>query len=663
MIITFYNKIFKGKFFNKVFLIYSLITICAIIIIAHMASLNIDISLKNKETQNNSKVLTNINVFFEQKISSSKNIAVNTYTNNPIISDIIYLSKNGYNKYIHYKYDKLLNSNENKYNGFENFFDSCLYRDKDIVGICIYSSTQSDAFMYSNRGLTIHNKNPIITDYIKNSWTKDQGIMIIPSHSVDYGDKNDSRAFTVVYQVKDTFSSDIACHIAIDYSLEGINKEFSKYSRDYKGNVLIFTNKGKTIYDSSNLYYNTDCNFYSTLKNLQKDSKLYDKNIIDTVISSHSDTLGAAILPLKLLKNSRNNSSRTIYLISIACITLTLLLTFIIIKTFSKRINLLMHGIKCMDTGNHSSRIVVKNKGDEISDIAKSFNNMCDNLNKYIQKVYVLDIKQKQAQLKALQAQINPHFLYNTLESIRMRALVNGSKDVAQMIYLLSALFRNSVREKSIINISEEIKYCKMYMELFNMKFMDSIKLTFDVKEDTLNYGIIKHSIQPLIENYIIHGINTQRDDNVLTIRVFKYNDEIYIYIIDNGMGIPCKKLNDILKSFKNTHIENGCNLGINGEKNCDLDSNVKKDSDLDINSQKNSGLVPNVEKGPDLEINVENDSGLGLKNVNERIGLLFGNMYGIDIYSEYGKGTVVLMKLPAKTREELERNVQFDNS
>lgn len=612
MIVTLYNKIFRHKFFNKVFLIYALITICAIIVIAYMVSLNIDNSLKNREAKNNSKILTSINYSFDQKIAASRSIITNIYTNSSINSEIVYLAKNGYNKHLEYKYNKLLSSTDNKYNGFESYFDSCLYREKDILGICIYSSTQPNTFVYSNEGLTIDNKDPIITNYIDNYPVNEQGILIIPAHTVNYLNNSDSIAFTVVYQVKDTFSSDIAGYVTIDYSLDRINQEFRKYSNEYKGTVLIFTQQGKTIYDSSNIYYNKVYPFYITLTR-QNDPYFYENNIVDTIISSDSGTLSAAILPKILLEEVKNSSTRTIHLISISCIALTFLLTFIIMKTFLKRINLLMHGIKCINSGDLSSRIVVKNKQDEISEIAESFNNMCDNLNTYIEKVYLLDIKQKQAQLNALQAQINPHFLYNTLESIRMRAIVNGSKDVGEMIYLLSSIFRNSVKEKFIISISEEIKYCKMYIELFNMRFMNNIKLTFDIKEDTLNYGIIKHSIQPLIENYIIHGINMERGNNSLTIRVFKYEGEIYVYIIDNGSGIPRKKVNQIKEYLMNS--------------------------------------------------NDKSISGLGLKNVNERIILLFGNSYGIDIYSEYEKGTVVLLKLPAKTREELESNVQNVNS
>ncbi len=612
--VNLYNKIFAHKFFNKIFVIYSLVTICAIVIIAYIVSININISLENRETKSNGKVLADINSYFDQKITASRNIAENIYTNSSLHYEISYLMNNGYSKHLQYKYDKLLSSPENKFNGFENYFSSCLYMDSDLTGICIYSNKQSDAFVYSNTGRTIYNKDSNITKYI-NAYPKNhQGMMIVPAHPAHYhnGDVT-SLAFTAIYQIKDNFSSDVLGYIAIDYSLDGITKEFNKHSADYKGAVLIFTKQGDTIFDSSDTYYSNTYPYYNILNSPQNSSEFYDKNIVNTLSTVDSGILTAAILPKQLIFKNEASMQKRIFLISFACIAVTLLFTFITMLTFSKRINSLMSGIRNINSGNLSGRITVKNKYDEISDIANSFNNMCDNLNEYIEKVYMSDILQKQAQLKALQAQINPHFLYNTLESIRMRALLNGSKDVAEMIYLLSSLFRNSVKEKSIVGINEEIKHCKMYLDLFNMRFMDNIKVTFDVKDDVLNYGIIKHALQPLIENYIVHGVDTERPDNLLTIRIFIHDGDIFIYVIDNGNGIEEEKLHRIRQSLTN----------------------------------------------PDLSAS----PGLGLSNVNERIMLLFGNKYGIDVFSEYGNGTVISLKIPAKTREELENLVQGINS
>ncbi|HEX3028772.1 MAG TPA: ATP-binding protein, partial [Clostridia bacterium] len=172
-----------------------------------------------------------------------------------------------------------------------------------------------------------------------------------------------------------------------------------------------------------------------------------------------------------------------------------------------------------------------------------------------------------------------------------------------------SSIFRNSIKGKPIVTVGNEIKYCKMYLDLFNMKTSNPVKVEFDIKEGTEEYGIMRDFIQPVIENYVIHGFDPDKDENVLTVRVFKDEYDLYIYVIDNGSGINCGKLKEIEKSLK--------------------------------------GLP------------AENSQGLGLSNVNDRIKLLFGERYGVDILSQEGIGTVVILKLPLKTREELERYVQ----
>jgi len=293
----------------------------------------------------------------------------------------------------------------------------------------------------------------------------------------------------------------------------------------------------------------------------------------------------------------------------LAIIASTITLTYFIMRTFKRRVNSVVDSMKKVHRSNFSIRIPVKNEQDEISEIASGFNTMCEEINEYINKVYVSEIKQKNAQMKLLQAQINPHFLYNTLEVIRMRAVTRGVNEVGEMIYLLSALLRSSIKEKTIVSIREEIKYSKMYLELFKIRYNDRLAVDFNICEDVLELGILKLSLQPLIENYIVHGMNTGRKDNKLTIRIFRHKDIIFVYSIDNGSGIEKGKLESIKKSLE---------------------------------KWGDSGSLS-----------------LGLVNVNERIKILYGQQYGVDIYSEENRGTVVMLKLPAKTKEELDAYVQ----
>lgn len=614
MLVKLYNRHIKQKFFNKMFLLYLSITTAVILILAYMVNININISLLNKEKENNQQVLGNINTYFEQKISSSKNIVQNIYTNSMLQSEILYLMENGYAKHLRYKYDKLLTSPENKYYGFEEYFNSWLARDSDILGISIYSNKQVPAYIYSNTSSIIFPKDTAVTKYLLDA-DNTFDTRVIPSHPVHYlaGNGQNIQAFTVAYHINARFSSIPLGVITIDYAVDGIYKAFSRYAKDYKGKIVILTHNGLVVFDSSNTYYNKEYPYFEDIKKSLESPGNNKKHIIHTAYSEDSGVLISAVLSRDDVIKSASRIGQTVYLIAFSCIGAAFLLTYFTLNTFRKRINAVMEGIKNIRQGDLSGRINIECEGDEISEIAASINGMCSDLSKYIEKVYVSEIQQKNAQLKALQAQINPHFLYNTLESIRMRALIKGAKEVSDMIYLLSNLFRSSIKDSMIISIDEEIRHSRMYLELFNIRFMDKVKVNFDVKSDVLHCVILKHSIQPIIENYILYGLDMNRDDNCLTIKAVKELNDIFIYIMDNGTGISRDKLDSIKDSLHS--------------------------------------------------LNKKTSSSMGLANVNERLKLLFGNEYGMDIKSSKENGTVVTLKIPAKTKEELDKYVQIADS
>ncbi|NLD46737.1 MAG: histidine kinase, partial [Clostridiaceae bacterium] len=417
------------------------------------------------------------------------------------------------------------------------------------------------------------------------------------------------RVFSIAYQVNEVFSSTALGIITIDYKTDGIGKAFSRFADNYKGRIVILAPQDEIIFDSSGTCIEKETPLAMKPAATTDYSDNNGNDVISTEVSSSSGVLTFAVISGKLIQKEATKAQSTIFIIAIVCIIFTILLTHFVMNKFSRRINSVMEGIKNIRSGNFSTRIPIEDEEDEISEIASSFNGMCTDMNEYIRKVYVSEIHQKNAQLNALQAQINPHFLYNTLEAIRMKALVKGAKEAGDMIYLLSNLFRSSIKNKMIISIDEEIKHSKMYIELFNLRFMNKIKLDFIIEDDTRNYAIIKHSIQPLIENYILHGLDMERDDNSLLIKSVKEGNDIYIYIMDNGTGISKERLDSIKVSLHN--------------------------------------------------LNGRSSSSIGLSNVNERIKLLFGDKYGVSIESSEAKGTVVTLRIPSMTIEELEKNVQ----
>ena len=303
--------------------------------------------------------------------------------------------------------------------------------------------------------------------------------------------------------------------------------------------------------------------------------------------------------------------SISILLIDLIVFVVAELIFYNKIKKLSDRMDMLLIAMDQVKEGNMEVDIPIGNEADEISIISKHFNEMCKQLNDYIEKSYLAELKekraevsQKKAELMALQSQINPHFLYNTLESIRMKAICNGDREVGRMLYILAFLFRNQLKENDIIPIRSEINYCQKYLEIFKFRYEEKFEFTINCPEEILDKQIIKFTLQPLIENYFVHGIKLENNDNRISINIKEKNNKIIIEIEDNGKGIErekIKKLNRILS------------VRGNGGKS------------------------------------------IGITNANERIGILYGEEYGIRILENVKVGTKIIVIIP---KREVDSNV-----
>lgn len=223
-----------------------------------------------------------------------------------------------------------------------------------------------------------------------------------------------------------------------------------------------------------------------------------------------------------------------------------------------------------------------------------------------INKVYDIRLKQKEAELNSLQNQINPHFLYNTLESIRGAALYNGIHEIAAMSKALSLLFRYSISDKPLVTIREELQHLENYMSIQNFRYENRFELVYNIPPEFYSYHILKLTLQPLIENSIKHGLEMKLGKGTIKIEILNLDKNIRIQISDNGIGMHSKKIEELNKS-------------------------------LSVNEINKEGLE-----------NADSSSaGIGVRNVNSRIKLYFGEQYGLNFKEAY-TGTIVELVLPA---------------
>ena len=238
----------------------------------------------------------------------------------------------------------------------------------------------------------------------------------------------------------------------------------------------------------------------------------------------------------------------------------------------------------------------------EISALSDSFEHMAVRIQKLMEKVRQEEITLRKTELKALQAQINPHFLYNTLDAIAWMCEAGRNEDAVEMVNALARLFRISIsRGHELIPIEKELQHAQSYLHIQNFRYKNQFQYTFDVDESCLQYYCNKITLQPIIENAIYHGMDRMVDEGLIQIGIHQTEDKIIFTVTDNGVGMTEEQCEEVLK---------------------------KEPGDR---------------------------AGIGIKNVNDRIKIYFGEQYGLVIESELDEGTRVTITMPKITEKEYE--------
>lgn len=260
-----------------------------------------------------------------------------------------------------------------------------------------------------------------------------------------------------------------------------------------------------------------------------------------------------------------------------------------------------LHDVTTTLTKNDLQALMTRDNVDEITELGMSFNIMIGKIRELLDAKIKEQENLKKAELRALQAQINPHFLYNTLDTIIWMAESKKTDAVVQLVTALSSFFRLSLSKgKDWITIGEEIERTRNYLTIQKMRYRDIMDYRMEVSETVLDNTILKLILQPLVENALYHGLKNQRQPGTITVCAqHKNENEVLLEVRDDGIGIPPDKL-------------------------AQLNAALSDDSD---------------------EFPVER--GFGLENVNKRIKLYYGKQYGLSIRSEYRVGTCVGIVIP----------------
>ena len=286
-------------------------------------------------------------------------------------------------------------------------------------------------------------------------------------------------------------------------------------------------------------------------------------------------------------------------------VVLVVISTMVIISGIMQPIRQLNQATEKIAQGDFEARAHVESE-DEIAGLAESFNNMAGNMQSLIDKIKEDERKMRKADLRLLQEQIQPHFLYNTLDTIVWLIESNEPDEAVTMVVTLSDFFREILSKgKEFISIKEEEKHISSYLQIQEMRYRDILEYDIQLDQVLYKYQILKLTLQPVVENALYHGIKYKRAKGCIHIHGEKEGDIIRLTVRDDGVGMDAEELEQLRRE-----IQRPCQ---------------------------------------------ETEKGFGLANVNERIHMYFGPEYGMDIQSQKGKGTTVEIVIPAILEEDVQ--------
>ena len=392
----------------------------------------------------------------------------------------------------------------------------------------------------------------------------------------------------------------------IDLNYSAISELCDQNSMSDTGYVFIVDENGNIVYhpQQQQLYNELQTENIELVMNSQEDTVQTGSGMDEKLYTmSRSEKTGWTVVGCmnidELLKRSKQ--AQSIYLLmSIVLVVVALVISSIIARNITLPIQKLRDSMVKVQQGDFKTADVEVTAENEIGSLTKSFNVMTHRIQELMEQNVHEQEEKRKSELKALQSQINPHFLYNTLDSIIWMAEGKKNEEVVLMTAALARLLRQSIsNEEELVSIGQEIEYARSYLTIQKMRYKDKLEFQIDVSPSITSVPIIKLVLQPIIENAIYHGLKYKESKGLLIVKGYEEGGDVILQIIDNGVGMDEEKLLHIFDKHKVNYHSNG----------------------------------------------------VGVYNVQRRLLLYYGNAYGISYKSRQGEGTTATVTIP-KRRE-----------
>lgn len=563
--------------FSRILFIYSVTIFIVISLLLLFIGHFLHKEYVDQALEANDHTLDRLETYFDSRNQNLSANLLRLYYNNDLVESVAYALQNNREDYWKYRLDSYTKSNSFVPTTIDSFVNTMYLTDQDIDAINISSLETGNSFNY------------IFNHYNWSQMRMEKEGSFLPDI------KN---GIAISKPIHDGVSPESIGTFTAYYSLDKLNKDEGILGNSEVGGVQVYSLDKELLFSSvdelENVPVPTGMSNNEQIEWAHEDGTYYLNHRVDYNLGF----IYVGVIPEHEIEGISFTFWFTI--LAIIFLAVTVVLTgYAVIRKYARRMREIEYHMLEVQDGNFTTRVNVSERDkDELSTIANSFNRMVKELNSYIDRAFVLEMKKREAEMRALQSQINPHFLYNTLESIRMKAVIEGSKGTAAMTYHLATTLRYALSDKQQVQLKEELEHLKQYMKIMEYRFESKLSVDYKIDESLLSLPVLRFILQPVAENYIIHGFKADQQGNLLQIQVKTMEDcRVAIVMSDNGKGMELERLHDIQEKLY-------------GEEVTSTDS-------------------------------------IGLSNIHQRIQLQYGKPHGLFIKSEKDKGTEVTLILP----------------
>ena len=395
----------------------------------------------------------------------------------------------------------------------------------------------------------------------------------------------------------------------IDLNYSAISELCDQSTVGTKGYAFILDAKGNIVYhpQQQQLYNELQTENISLIMDTDEDTVLTGTGNDGKLYSiSRSEKTGWTVVDCTNVKEllSKSRQAQSVYVLTaIILVIVALLFSRFMARSITLPIQKLRDSMKKVQEGDFSVSDVVVDSKNEIGSLTKSFDVMTHRIHELMEQNVHEQEEKRKSELKALQSQINPHFLYNTLDSIIWMAEGKKNEEVVLMTASLARLLRQSIsNEDEVVPIANEVEYARGYLTIQKMRYKDKLEFQIEVDSSILYIPLIKLVLQPIIENAIYHGLKYKESKGLLIVKGFMKDGNAVLQVIDDGVGMDEETLAHIYDKHKVNYHSNG----------------------------------------------------VGVYNVQKRLKLYYGEDYGITYTSELGRGTTATITIPGRQEEQL---------